>query len=97
MDGHIQLEIMASHLFSQVTCGIGLINGRLQGLDLGGIFTADIDIGIMTTDGVAADDNPLNHHMGITDQDVAVFEGGRFRLIGVDGQVNRFIEPLGEK
>ena len=49
--------------------------------DREGAFAADINIGIMTADGITADDDPLNQQMGVTHQNIAVLEGGRFRFI----------------
>ena len=88
---------LAGDIVAEIAGGIGLVDGLLQGLDLGGVFTADIYIGGMAAYGVAADDDALDQHVRITGQDIAVLEGRRFRFIGVDGEIDRFVQALGQE
>jgi hypothetical protein len=53
------------------------------------ILTANVDIGMMCTNGVGRTDDTLNEQMRVKLQNLAVFKGAWFSLIGVDNKVNR--------
>jgi hypothetical protein len=97
MNGDVQLVVAAGDLVAEVAGGVSLVDGLLQHLDLGGVFTADVNIGFVAVDGVGTDDDALDEQVRVLDQDVAVLEGGRLGFVGVDRQVDRFAGVLGEK
>src|SRR5262249_13356541 len=56
------------------------------GLD---VLAADVDEGRVAADCVGGDEHPLDQRVGIALEDVAVLEGPRLALVGVDDEIDR--------
>ena len=95
MNSDLKLKIVACNLVAKVAGFVSFIYGGLQSFYLAGIFSSNINVGIMGADGIAAYDDAFYHHMGILYQDVAIFKCRRFRFIGVDCQVDWFAGTFG--
>jgi hypothetical protein len=97
VDSNIEFKITAGDRFAKISRGIGFVYGRLQNLYLGGIFTANIDIGSIALDGVATDDNTFDQAMRVADENISILKGRRLGFIGVNRKIHRFIDVFGQK
>ena len=95
MDGDIETEVLAMHGLAEIAGLVGLVDGFLQGSHLRGVFSPDVNVGVVAVDRITADDDALDEQVRILDQDVAIFEGGRLGFIRVDRQIGGFVQILG--
>ncbi len=73
--------------FPTIAGGAGVVDGLLQRREQVIELAADVDVGGVRADGVAADEAALHEQMGIALHQQVVLEGARFALVGVADDV----------
>ena len=86
-DVQIKIEAGAKDVLAQQAVFASLVDGDLQALHRDGIFRADVDIALVSADGVAGDGHGLEHHVGIALQNGTVHERAGVALVSVAADV----------
>src|SRR5205807_6909 len=86
----------AEHVAADVALLARLLERRAQHLELGAVLPADVDERRRGTDAVAHRQDALDQRVRVAEHDLAVLEGARLRLVGVDAQVGR-LAVLGQE
>ena len=97
MEVDIQIEIASQDLLSEEAVRIRLLEGPFQDRDRLQELTAKIDIRSLGPNGVAGNDNPLEDLVGVPLQELPIFEGSGFSLIGIAEEIFRYSRILGNK
>src|SRR2546427_385398 len=86
---------------TQKSFGPGLFSGPIERNQSAPRATrelaADVDVGGVAADGVRGDDDALEELVGVVLDDLAVLEGARLALVGVDGEIDGLLALLGQK
>ena len=93
----VEREFLAQDVLAQQVVGIELVDGRLQPIVGQRVFVAEIDVGGLGPRGVATDDDPLEHLVGIVLHQNAVVERAGLALVGIDAHVDRAGMILGQE
>ncbi len=88
MDEDVEIPAMDIVLADQFG-GIGLVDGALQRLALADEFAAHVNVSRMRAHREAGDQAAFHQSVRIVPQDVAIFAGAGFGLVGIDDQVMR--------
>jgi hypothetical protein len=68
---------------------VGLIDGALERLALGNVFTADVDVGRVGSHREGRDEASFDQEMRIVPHDLPVLAGARLGLVGIHHEVMR--------
>ena len=79
----------AADVFTDKTCVAGLLDRRFQNARALRKLTADIDVGLLHVVRETGNHGALDQLVGILMNDVAVLEGARLGLVGIDHEVDR--------
>src|SRR5438552_539897 len=74
VDDHIQIKAGSLNVLPKPVLAVGFIDGALQALRRPEIFAPNVDVRLMTADGVSGDDHTLEQSMRVPLQDVAILK-----------------------
>src|SRR6516225_4153664 len=84
VDHDFQVKAGPLDVLAEPIPAIGLTDGALQALGRTEILAPNVNIGLVTADGMGRDDYAFEQGVRITLQDIAVFEGSGLALVSVD-------------
>ena len=97
MDDDVEIETGSLNIFAEPVPAVGFIDGALEAFSRTEIFAANVDIRLMTADGISRNDHSFEKSVRVPFQDVAILESSRFALICVDDEVFWFWALFGNE
>src|SRR3989454_3189890 len=94
---HLEVEAGAEDVPPEETLRARLGDRLLQHAPAARELAADVDVGGVAADRVRGDDDALEELVGVVLDDLAVLEGARLALVGVDGEIDGLLALLGQE
>ena len=95
--GDVQFEIAAKAVFAEDAFGVGPVDGVLQSIGAEDELTANVYVGMVNADRLAADDDAFKKKVRVFLHDQTILEGTRLGFVSIDGEILRLVRLLGYK
>ena len=97
MQHHIEIKPGPMNVLAEQSCGVAFLNRFLEGPITATVFISQVDISFFRLDRITTDRNPFQNLMRIKFHQNAIVKRRWFRLVGINGKINRTRMILGQE